>query len=91
LKRLDARKIDAYLEAPGKGDLEERWAAFYKKYPDINGIMTFSLPGYSAQGDVAIVQVSGSCGSLCGNGFFWILRRESGHWRVDKAVQGWTS
>ena len=88
---LSAKEIDDYFEAPAKGGLQERWSAFYERYPDVNGIMTLSLPGYSAQGDAALLQVSGTCGPLCGNGSFWIFRKEFGRWRVEKATQGWTN
>lgn len=93
LKRMDQKEIDSYLETRGKGSLPERWMAFYEKFPDAKGVMYLSLPGYSTQGDIAVVQVSGVCGWLCGGGSFWILQRVSGHWQVDKnkTVQGWTS
>lgn len=89
LKRLVTKEVDP--AAPGKGDIYERWAAFYEKNPEVNGIMYFSLPGYSSRRDVAIVQVVGSCGATCGNGVFWILRKESDRWRVGSAIQGWQS
>jgi hypothetical protein len=91
LKYLDEEKANTYFEKSGKGDIYERWAAFYESNPKINGVMYLSLPGYSLQRDVAIVQVVGSCGPTCGNGAFWILRKESEHWRIEKTLQGWQS
>jgi hypothetical protein len=85
---MDRWIIDNYL-APGKGGTPERWIAFYDKFPDAEGGMYLSLPGYSKRRDAAIVQVAGACGWLCGSGFFWILRKESDHWQVEKSVQGW--
>ena len=88
---LSAKEMDGYFKGPGKGGLQERWSAFYERYPNVNGIMSFSLPGYSARGDAALLQVSGLCGPLCGNGSFWIFRKEFGRWQLEKVIQGWTS
>jgi hypothetical protein len=91
LSRTDAREIDNYLENRSLGGMPERWMAFYKKYPDVEGITWLSMPGYSADGDQAIVQVSGACNYLCGNGFFWILRKKAEQWQIERSIEGWSS
>lgn len=91
LRLLAAGEMDSYFKAADKGGLQERWSAFHQEHPDINGIMTLSLPGYSKRGDEAILQVTGTCGPLCGNGSFWIFSKVSGRWRLEKTVQGWSS
>jgi hypothetical protein len=95
LKRVNAAEIDHYLERP-KNDRPigyDRWSAFYDRFADAQGVMRLSLPGYSVQGDLAIVEVSAACGETCGSGFFWILRKAAGHWKLDlqSSIQGWTS
>jgi hypothetical protein len=90
-KFVDGKVVDSYLESPEKGGMPERWMAFYAQFPDAEGVMYLSLPGYSKHGDVAIVQVASACGWLCGSGFFWILRKESDRWQVEKTIQAWQS
>jgi hypothetical protein len=91
LNRTDAREIDKYLENRSLGGMPERWMAFYKKYPNVESITWLSVPGYSADGNLAIVQVSGACDSLCGNGFFWILRKTTEQWQIERSIEGWSS
>jgi hypothetical protein len=83
-------EISRYLEVSTL-NMHERWAAFYRKFTDASGVMTISLPGYSAEGDLAVVQVAASCGETCGGGSFWVLRKISGRWQVDVVVPGWQS
>jgi hypothetical protein len=95
LRRVDAQEIDRYLERP-KNDRPpgyDRWSAFYGRFLNAQGVVRLSLPGYSEQGEVAVVQVSAACGETCGSGFFWVLHRVSGHWQLDfrNSVQGWVS
>lgn len=93
LRIVDKAEIDRYMEIP----IESRpmgfdaWSAFYAGFKGAQGLLTLSLPGYSTQRDIAIVQVAGACGELCGNGSFWILRKVSGRWQFEKSVQGWIS
>ena len=90
LRRTDGGEIDNYLENRSLGGMPERWIAFYKKYVDAEGVTWLSMPGYSTEGDLAIVQVSGACDYLCGSGFFWVLRKTAGQWQVERSIQGWT-
>ena len=94
LKVANQDEIDLYLKqkkSPQPGCY--RWCAFYRRFIDAQGIMSLSLPGYSNQGDFAVVQVSAACGQVCGSTSFWVLRRISGRWQLDpsKSVQGPTS
>ena len=88
LWRTDEREIDSYLENSNYGGLPERWIAFYKRFMDAKGVTWLSLPGYSANHDVAVVQVAGACDYLCGSSFFWILKKVSGRWQVDSSLAG---
>jgi hypothetical protein len=74
-------------------EIHEQWMAFYARFPDASGIMTLSLPGYSADGCSAVVQVAGTCGATCGGGAYWILHRIDGRWRLKPGdvIQGWIS
>jgi hypothetical protein len=95
LKFVDATELDNYFGAHGPATIPrgDPWEMFYKKFANASGMMSISLPGYSTDGMLAIVQVAAACGQTCGGGSFWILQRTSGHWRIarDKTVQGWVS
>jgi hypothetical protein len=92
LRLVDGEEIEHYLGVPGS-DFRDRWVAFYEKFADASGVMSLSLPGYSKEGDIAVVQIASSCGETCGGGSFWVLRKVSGQWSVEfgKVVEGWQS
>jgi hypothetical protein len=50
----------------------------------------FSRPGYSSQGQ-ALVYVTNWCGGLCGHGWFFLLDRQGGKWRVQARHMIWIS
>lgn len=90
IRLVDREELDRYFEI---SDTHEQWLAFYSKFSNASGIMSFSLPGYSTQGDLAVVQIASSCGETCGGGSFWVLRKVSGRWEVEvgKVIPGWQS
>jgi len=67
----------------------EGWQGFYKAFPKSSGTSYLSLPGYTRDGNVAIVMVSGACDSLCASSFFWVIRKVAGKWTFYKSVP-WT-
>jgi hypothetical protein len=83
-KLVSERKLDAIFA-------KSWWKGFYHAFPNASGIFRLSLPGYSADGKLALVQVSGSCGGLCGSGFYWVLRYVHGSWIVVKRNPAWVS
>lgn len=80
-------KIDSLFNpaaAPG-------WHGFHNAFPKAVGILSLSLPGYSTNGQVAVVQVSYACGPLCGSGEYWVLRKVDGNWVVVRRSAAWIS
>jgi hypothetical protein len=61
---------------------EPFWREFYRRYPGSNGTISFSSIGYSVDGNVAVLVVDHSCGSLCGTISNVVVKRERGRWRV---------
>ena len=90
IRLIDGDEINRYFEQSNL-DMHERWTAFYERFADASGAMNISLPGYSTQGDIAVVQIGTSCGETCGGGSFWVLRRIAGRWQVDVVLPGWQS
>jgi len=85
------KKIEAAMDRKGPGNGETGWEGFHKAFPKAGGIFYLSLPGYSADGTLAIVQVSTACDDLCGSAFYWTLRKIDGKWILEKSVRGWVS
>jgi len=92
LKATRQADIDAVMRERAKSAETYRsphWASFYKSFPGSSGTLHISRPGYSADRKQALVQVAASCDSLCGSGFFWLLRKRHDRWRVERTIPGW--
>jgi hypothetical protein len=58
----------------------EDWKEFYKKYPDSGGFIDLSAVGFNADKTVAVVSKGRWCGSLCGEGDYYVLQKKDGKW-----------
>lgn len=56
------------------------WKQFYEEHPDSGGWITMSAVGFNAAKTIAVVYMSHSCGSLCGEGGFHVLQKKGGKW-----------
>jgi len=83
------RQIRAALEPSVLGG--GGWQEFHKVFPGAAGTAYLSLPGYSSNGELAIVQVSRGCDYFCGSGFNLVFRKVDGKWTFDKSVPAWVS
>lgn len=75
----------------GKAPLDEGWKKLFEAFPGATGWTSVSLPGYSPDGDVAVVYVAHHCGSLCGQGMYVYLRRANDQWKVLVRFPAWVS
>lgn len=75
----------------GKAALDEGWKKLFEAFPGATGWTSISLPGYSPDGDVAVVYVAHHCGSLCGQGMYVYLRRANSRWKVLVRLPVWVS
>jgi hypothetical protein len=64
----------------------EFWNQFHAKYPGARGIITFSRPGFDKSGNHALVYYRLSCGTLCGQVGYVLLKNSGGQWRVLQEV-----
>jgi hypothetical protein len=69
----------------------EAWWRFHSAFPGSVGLMSVSLPGYTASGDIAVVYTSFQCGALCGNGEYIYLHRVKGRWQILVRLRVWVS
>lgn len=59
---------------------KEDWKEFYKQYPDSGGFIDLSAVGFNADKSVAVVSKGRWCGSLCGEGDYYVLQKKDGKW-----------
>lgn len=65
------------------------WTRFEEKYPDSNGFIEFSAVGFGRTRSEALVYVSRNCGTACAAGWYVLLRRDAGGWRVEEQLLSW--
>ena len=64
------------------------WDLFYPKYPQAGGMTTISRPGFSKDGDLAIIYVGRHSNYLAGSGRLWVLQKQDGQWVVQPGLIG---
>jgi hypothetical protein len=67
------------------------WEEFNQLYPKSQGIMSLSRVGFNPSKTQALAYVGNECGGLCGIGNFFLLRKESGKWRIQTQLNAWIS
>jgi hypothetical protein len=70
---------------------QKGWEAFHAKYPGEYGFTSFSRIGFSARGTQALVMVGLHCGPLCGQGWYFLLSKTNGRWKVKREEEAWIS
>jgi hypothetical protein len=90
LQVTDGSKIEDAFGPKGEASKEgQRWAAFHKVFPGVDGYAAFSMPAFSISGDSAVVYSFYSCGLSCGKGRVYILKRMDRIWTVSKELPLW--
>lgn len=85
---ISSRDLDSLFHV---GEIEGGWSRFYKKYPGSSGVISFSNVGFNSEMNQALVSTSRGCGGLCGAGYFVILAKEQGVWKVGSKIMTWVS
>jgi hypothetical protein len=67
------------------------WRIFYKRFPHSSGFLDFSRVGFNREGDQAFVYASRSCGGLCGEGWYVLLKKGSRGWLIEHKRMAWVS
>jgi hypothetical protein len=71
--------------------IEGGWDLFHAKYPNASSINTLSRVGFSKDKTLALVYYTYSCGGLCGQGQYVLLRKREGQWKIEKESMTWIS
>src|SRR5437667_10500580 len=57
-------------------DPDKYWHEYYQRFPGASGIIELSAIGYSADGSTGDLMVDTGCGSLCGNVYIVVVKRD---------------
>jgi len=82
------RRLNRIFDLPS---LEQAWEQFYKEYPQATGVTRFSRVGVDGNSTQALLYFSMTPGGLGGAGFFVLMHRRLGIWRVLSSKQAWIS
>jgi hypothetical protein len=74
-----------------EGEFDRGWTRFYAKYPASSGIISFSNVGFDLEMKQALVSTGRGCGGLCGAGYFVLLTKDKGLWKVQTKINTWVS
>ena len=69
----------------------EGWDTFYEKYPGSGGYTSLSRVGFNDELDQAVVYAGNMAGPLMGAGFYYLLEKKDGEWRIIEQVMAWIS
>jgi hypothetical protein len=67
------------------------WPAFYKKYPNTDGLLSLCLPGFSSDGNTALVFAKRSSDGRNAEASLLLLHRKNGNWSVKEFISGWVA
>ena len=79
------------LDSLPRPDPDEYWTEFYRRFPNTNGLISLSAIGYSASGTIGVLMVDVGCGSLCGNGYIVVVKRDRDKWHIAHIENTWVS
>lgn len=72
-------------------DGDMNWELFNLQYPKTGKLFTLSRVGFSKDKKQAIMFLTFWCGKTCGEGEFYILKKENSKWKVVKTMGSWIS
>jgi hypothetical protein len=61
------------------------------KYPDSNGYTIFSRVGFNDTLDQAVIYVGSISGSMMGEGFYYLMKKQNGEWKIKEQMMVWIS
>jgi hypothetical protein len=70
---------------------QDGWQIFYDQHPDAPGITNLSRPGFDPGVDQALLYIGTQSHWLAGAGYFLLLVKTNGAWKVQQQVMTWIS
>lgn len=67
------------------------WDGFHKDFPNAHGIGGFSRVAFNGDHSLALFYTSYTCGGLCGNGNYVLMKKINGEWKETNSAMAWIS
>jgi hypothetical protein len=67
------------------------WQYYYNQYPESNGLITLSRPGFSSDGKTAVVKLGWQFSGDGGLGYIFVLKKYDDIWLVRYSFNTWVS
>ena len=80
-----------FQEIFNSNNTTDSWEAFYHRFPDSQGVLTFSRVGFNQQMDQALLYAGNQFGWLGGAGYYVLIVKENGVWKESSSVNVWIS
>jgi hypothetical protein len=81
---LTQEKIDAVFN-------DGSWDEFYRQYPNSQGILVLSRVGFNSTVDQALVYAGCQSHYLAGAGYYYLMVKEDGAWKIKNQLMVWIS
>ena len=89
---LGTRYILLSPEELAKVTSQPNWhQALKEKYPSSNGYLIFSRVGFNNTLDQALIYVGNVAGPLMGAGYYYLMQKKDGEWRIKDQMMVWIS
>ena len=79
-------EIATRKDLPPAEDPEKYWQDYYRKFPRARGLIALSRPGFDSDRKYALVYFHVTCGNLCGERGYVLLRFIAGRWIVVRRI-----
>lgn len=66
------------------------WTEFRRRFPDANGLITFSSVGFNLAHTQALVGVERQYSGLSSDGMFFVLKKVNGRWMIAREIIAWS-
>ena len=83
---ISEQEFESFFHDGGTG-----WRGFYQKHPHASGLITLSRIGFNRDHTEAFVYDTYSCGGLCGEGNYVVLKKVGSVWRIQDTACIWES
>lgn len=70
---------------------QDGWQMFYERYPGTPGITTLSRVGFNDTMDQALLYLGTQSNWLAGAGYYILMLKTDGVWKIDQQVTAWIS
>jgi hypothetical protein len=84
---LSEAELDSLYSSIPQDERDSQFDFLRRHLSGAPGVVSLSRPGFTAEGDIALILVKLACGSRCGTVWFAVLRGRGGEWQVEHWIR----